>query len=336
MSLYQREGSPFWWYDFTVNGQRFRGSTGKETKREAKKVEDDEKRRARDGNKRPAEWRLHDLCRTYYDQHARDKRSAPTILYQLAKLRDIIGKDRRLLSITNATMMDFRQAREREGVSVSSVNREIVILRAAMRFAAEMHEIPVPRLSWTKLMKEEPPHRIRFLSFDEYRALVDSAHVQLRPIIICAVTTGLRKDNILRLDWSQVKLGHRVIQTAIKGNKAHTVRISNQLSAILSTTAPDARTGIVFPCPNFEKRWRAAVKAAAITDLRFHDLRHTFASWARQSGADLADLKEGMGHSDISMTLRYAHIKPDSTETAFDRVSDAIASQSTPHRLVKG
>lgn len=336
MSLYQREGSPFWWFDFTVNGQRFRGSTGKEAKREARKVEDDEKRRAREGQKRPEDWRLHDLCRTYYDERAQHKRSSATILHQLAKLREHIGKDRRLMSITNATMMDYRQSRRGEGVSVASINREIVILRAAMRYANELHGIGIPKLAWTKLIGEEPAGRVRFLSFDEYRALIESAHADLVPILICAVTTGLRKDNILSMDWSQVKLGQRIIQAVVKGNKEHSVRIVPQLMAILSTVAVEDRKGRVFRCVNFEKRWRAALKAAKIDNFRFHDLRHTFASWARQSGADIADVKESLGHSDISMSMRYAHIKPDSKETAFDKVSEAIASQITPQRLVKG
>jgi integrase len=335
MSLYQREGSPFWWYDFTVNGVRFRGSTGKEAKREARKVEDDHKQQARKGPRKTDEWRMHDLCRVYYDERAQHRRSSATILHQLSKLREYLGKDRKLTSITNATMMDYRQRRHVDGLSQPSINREIVILRAALRYAHDMHGISIPNLAWDKLRYQEPPGRVRFLSFEEYESLIDAAHPDLAPIILCAVTTGLRKDNILKMDWSQVKLGQRIIQAQIKGNKEHSVRIAHQLVAILSTTPAQDRKGRVFHCINFEKRWRAALMAAKITDFRFHDLRHTFASWARQNGADIADVKEGLGHSDISMTMRYAHIKPDSQETAFDRVSEAIASQSSAHRLKK-
>jgi integrase len=93
--------------------------------------------------------------------------------------------------------------------------------------------------------------------------------------------------------------------------------------------------GKVFDTTNFEKRWRAATKAAGLIDFRFHDLRHTFASWARQSGADIADVKDALGHSDISMTMRYAHIRPDAENTAFDKVSAALAAHSAPHILAK-
>jgi integrase len=66
------------------------------------------------------------------------------------------------------------------------------------------------------------------------------------------------------------------------------------------------------------------LEAAGIEDFRFHDLRHTFASWARIDGADLADLKEALDHSSIGMTMRYAHIQPETHRTAFDRVSDRL------------
>jgi integrase len=67
-----------------------------------------------------------------------------------------------------------------------------------------------------------------------------------------------------------------------------------------------------------------ALNAGDVEDFRFHDLRHTFASWARQAGADIADICEALGHASISMTMRYAHIKPDEHLTAFDRVSDSL------------
>lgn len=335
MSLYQREGSPFWWYDFTVNGQRFRGSTGEEGKREARKVEDDHKQSSRKQSRKTTDWRLHDLCRVYYDERGKHKASATTIVHQLAKLREYIGKDRKLMSITNASLMDYRARREKDGLQAHSINREVVILRAACAYVAKVHHVNVPQLAWTDLRHTEPPGRDRFLSFEEYGALLDSAHIDLRPIIVCAVSTGLRKANILMLDWEQVKLSQRIIQAKIKGNKQHSARIVPQLLAVLSTTPIERRKGRVFTCVNFEKRWRSALIDARITDFRFHDLRHTFASWARQNGADIAAVCEALGHSDISMTMRYAHIKPDSTETAFDKVSEAIAAHSMSHRLAK-
>lgn len=335
MSLYQREGSPFWWYDFTVNGQRFRGSTGEEGKREARRVEDDHKQTARKQGQKKKDWDVHRLCATYYDEHGQNVRSNATILHQLGKIEDYLGKARKVSTITNAAVMDYRARRRGDGLQQHSINREITLLRSAMTWAANLHGTPVPKLAWSALHTPEPVGRTRFLSYEEWDTLLAAADHALKPILICAVFTGLRKGNILELDWSSVKLGERRIRAVVKGNKNHEARIPAQLLAALSTTPPGKRVGRVFDTTNFEKRWRAAIKASGLADLRFHDLRHTFASWARQNGADIADVKEALGHSDISMTMRYAHIKPEAEETAFDKVSRAVAAHSASQRLQK-
>jgi integrase len=333
MSLYRREGSPYWQYDFTVNGQRFRGSTGEAGKRDALKVEDDHKQAARRQGQRKKEWTVQMLCEAYWGDHAQHRASHATILGQLAAIRRHLGKDRKLSSITNAAMLDYRAKRRGDGLEKHSINREITIMRAAMRHVAEVHGVNVPALHWEKLKSEEPPPRQRYLTFEEWGTLLAAAHPSIKPILICAVTTGLRKSNILTLDWSQVRLSARRIALTVKGGKIHEVRITPLLAAALS--AMPEQKGRVFDRRNFEKRWRQALTAAKLTDFRFHDLRHTFASWARQSGADIADVKDALGHSDISMTMRYAHIKPDAEDTAFDRVSAALAAHSTPQSLQK-
>lgn len=334
MSLYRRSGSPFWQYDFTVNGQRFRGSTGETGKREALKVEDDHKQAARQLQApRKREWTVQMMCEAYWDEHAQHRPSHSTILGQLAAMRRHLGKDRKLTSITNAAMMDYRAKRRGDGLAQHSINREITIMRAAMRHVAQIHGVTIPELHWEKLKHEEPAPRQRYLTYEEWGTLLAAAHPSLKPILICAVTTGLRKSNILQLDWSQVRLSARRIALTVKGNKIHEVRIGPLLAAALSVM-PE-RKGRVFDRRNFEKRWRQALTDSGLTDFRFHDLRHTFASWARQNGADIADVKEALGHSDISMTMRYAHIKPDAEDTAFDRVSTALAAHSAPQSLQK-
>ena len=334
MPLYQRSGSPFWQYDFTVNGQRFRGSTGETGKREARAVEDDHKQNAkRLFGPRKREWTVQMMCETYWDERAQHRASSSTILGQLAAMRRHMGKDRKLGSLTNATVMDYRAKRRGDGLQQHSINREVTILRAALRYVSEVHHVNVPPLKWAALKHEEPAPRQRYLTFEEWGALLEAAPASLKPILICAVTTGLRKDNILSLDWASVRLSAKRIALTVKGNKIHEVRIGALLAAALS--AMPERKGRVFDTRNFEKRWRQAVKDADLADFRFHDLRHTFASWARQNGADIADVKEALGHSDISMTMRYAHIKPDAQDTAFDRVSAALMAQSAPQSVKK-
>jgi integrase len=333
MSLYRREGSPFWWYDFTVDGVRFRGSTNAEGKREAKAVEDERKTEARKRPRYSGAWKLRYIFGAYWNDHACSLPSAKTIEYQLAELSDGLGRDTFAHKLTAAILIAYRARRRGHGLSDASINREFVVLRAALNHAAGVHNQAVPQLDWGKLKAQEPAGRTRFLTMEEYGALLAVAAPSIRPIIICAATTGLRKDNILSLDWIQVKLGPRIIQVLMKGNRRHTVRIVPQLMAFLGTVQTDRRRGRVFDTTNFEKRWRAALKNARIEDFKFHDLRHTFASWARQHGSDIAAVSDALGHTTIAMTMRYAHIKPDAEDTAFDRVSQALTAQFTSHSL---
>lgn len=328
MPVYRREGTPFWWYSFTVNGRRFRGSTGRTAKREAEEFERDQRHRVSKGQA-GSDWTLITVLNAYWNEHARFKRTSPTIHTHLAELQTGIGETMRTSRLTAGDLMDYRARRRGTGVQLHSINREFAYLRAAYQHCHAAHGQPLPAIDWKKLKAAEPPGRTRFLSRDEYRALLEAAHVDLRPIILCAVTTGLREGDILRLEWRQVKLEERLIQIArIKGNKAHSVRIGSALLAELARTPPEKRRGKVFDTSGFRYRWYAAVKLAKLTDLRFHDLRHTFASWARQAGADIADIKEALGHTSINMTMRYAHIKPDEHVTAFDRVSTVLLAQN--------
>jgi len=327
MSLYRRSGSPYWWYSFTLDGLRFRGSTGKASKREAAAVEHDEKNRLRTLNATREDWRLRQIFGAYWQDRGRHLRSWRTVEHQLGKLSDYLGKDLRVSRLTPGAVMDYKARRRGDGLQPHTVNRELAVLRAAINHASKIHAQPLPKIPWGDLQAPEPPHRIRFLSSDEYADLMAAAHQSLRPIILCAVTTGMRKDNILSLDWRQVKLDSKlIIIKRAKSGRSYTVRIAPALMAAMSTMPK--REGKVFDLTNFRKRWDSAVKAAGLDDFRFHDLRHTFASWARMAGADLADIKDALDHQSLAMTVRYAHIKSDEHRTAFDRVSETILAQS--------
>lgn len=328
MSVRKRKGSPYFWYSFSLAGRRFRGSTGKTSKREAEEVERDQRHLQKSAERKGGEWPLIAVLNAYWHEHGKDRKGHVNIERALGLLQKALGRDTKASQLTNGALMDYRAKRRGEGVMACTVNREFAYLRAAYEHCAKFHRQPMPWIEWKKLKAAESPHRTRFLSIDEYEALMAAAHESLRPIIICAVTTGLRRGNIEGLDWRQVKLGERMIQIVVKGNKRHSVKIGGALMAVLSRTPPELRKGKVFDTVNVRKRFEAAVKAAGLEDFRFHDLRHTFASWARIDGADLADIFEALNHSSMSMTMRYAHVTPETHRTAFDRVSDRILAQS--------
>jgi integrase len=327
MPVTRRKGSPFFWYSFNLNGRRFRGSTGKATKREAEEVERDQRALAKRSHGNRSDWALEAVLSAYWNERAGAKASAYSIEGHFADLCRILGRDKRTSRLTDGDLMDYRARRRGERKrgkmpAENSINREFAYLRAAYEHCARFHKQPLPAINWKDLKAKEPAWRTRFLSHDEYARLMAAAHPRLRPIILCAVATGLRQGNILSLDWRQVQLDVRAISVRTKGDRPQVVRITPALMAALS--AMPHRKGKVFDTANFKRLWYEAVRAAGLEDFRFHDLRHTFASWARQAGADLADIKEGLNHSNINMTLRYAHIKPDETITAADRVSERL------------
>ena len=262
---------------------------------------------------------------TYLTNHAADLASSATVVYQLDNINRLLGGNRFIADLSDADVIEFRAKRKGEGVSNSSVNRELQTLRAAMTFARDRYKQAVPAIMWKGLFLKEPPGRTRFLSPVEFRALSDACDDELRTIVLIAVATGLRKDNIETLTWEQVNLDQRLARVIVKGNKAHVVKLNASVIAALATTVPSERKGPIFTQPNRRKRFAAAVVASGLTDFRFHDLRHTFASWARLAGADIADVCEALDHSDIKMTMRYAHITPETHRTAFDAVADLFA-----------
>jgi integrase len=98
----------------------------------------------------------------------------------------------------------------------------------------------------------------------------------------------------------------------------------------LARKAPDTPSdGLVFGTQSwyaFRGRWEAAVKAAGLEDFRFHDLRHTFASWAVQRGATLPELRDLLGHSSLAMVMRYAHLSPEHLRSAVARLDTVLAT----------
>ena len=320
MGLYRRDDSPVWWYSFTVNGRRFRGSTGQAAKGIAKAIEAAKRTEAAHTAPQRDRWRVHVLTGTYLTAHAAALPSAATATYQLANLTRLLGPQRFVAELTGADIIDYRAKRKGEGVSNSSVNRELQTFRAATNYCRKHYGQVMPAIEWKGLFLKEPAWRTRFLSPDEFAALSAACDDELRTIILIAVSTGLRKANIETLAWDQVSLELRKADVIVKGGDRHTVKLNASVVAALARY--NDRTGRIFKLPNRRKRFAAAVAAAGIVNFRFHDLRHTFASWARMAGADIADIKEALHHSEVGMTMRYAHVTPDSHRTAFDAVAD--------------
>jgi integrase len=173
----------------------------------------------------------------------------------------------------------------------------------------------------SRLMFKENNHRLRFLSDAEVEALLKAcddlkAHsYHLRPIVEVAILTGMRREEILGLKWEQIRNG-LIYLTKTKANKARQIPINDRLAGVFKELrqANQLKSEYVF-CDAQGRRFHevkrsfaTACRRAGLDDFRFHDLRHTFASHLVMKGVSLKAVQELLGHADLKMTMRYAHL----------------------------
>lgn len=155
----------------------------------------------------------------------------------------------------------------------------------------------------------------------------------LRPLVLVVRNTGLRRSEALDLQWSNVDLDHKVVTIVGRRSKsAQTRRVPLNATAVQALRAWRAQRGpardgeYVFGRDPADRQlricaaWRSVRKAAGLGDLRFHDLRHNFASKLVQKGTDLNTVRELLGHASIDMTLVYAHLAPEGLAAAVERI----------------
>ena len=206
-------------------------------------------------------------------------------------------------------------------VEGSTVNREVTSIKRVLSWSTEQNPpllLPINnKIMNVKLFKENPG-RIRFLTDEEIPRLMEQCKTpHLKMAVTLALETGLRIDGCLTLLWSEIKDG--IIVKKVKGGTVVRVPVTNTLREALDDFRRDSRvmSKYVIPSPvNPSKHmgtdadfgFNTACKNAEITDFRFHDLRHTFATLFLVRGGDIRVLQEILGHSSIVMTQKYTHV----------------------------
>ena len=135
----------------------------------------------------------------------------------------------------------------------------------------------------------------------------------LTPAILISLNTGLRRGELTALTWADVNLEARMLTVraaAAKSGKSRHVPLNNEAMAVLQQWQQQQPTGRLFPVRSFKTAWGALMTTAKIDNFRWHDMRHDFASKLVMAGVDLNTVRELMGHADLKMTLRYAHLAP--------------------------
>jgi len=203
-------------------------------------------------------------------------------------------------------------------LSNASINKFKGAVSAVLSYACREYDLPDNPVRHIRSLTE-PVGRIRFLSNNErkrlYEACKASKWTKLYLLILMAITTGSRKGELINLRWSDIDLDRQTayIETT-KNGQPKVMPLTDDVVAELNTFS-DKETEFIFNSelkPDrpmcFNKQWKKALKEAEIEDFRFHDLRHTTASYLAQNGCSLLEIADVLGHKQIQMTKRYAHL----------------------------
>ncbi len=313
MSLYKRGKT--WWVAFTApNGQRIRCSSGTREKDQAQEFHDKLKVKywtiQKLGDKAERTWQEVVIRFIQETNHKATHKS------DLAHLRwlDPYLKDKLLSDVTRDFIDEITRIRLNQDVSNATVNRLLALLRSIIRKAHYDWEWS-DRLPKVRLLPE-PKRRIRWITPAEAKRLLDALPDHLAFAMRFSLATGLRQGNMKNLKWSQVDLkrsvcwihpdqakARRAIHVPLN---AEAMKVLNALKGVDSKYVFTYRGKPVIQLTT--KAWYRALEKAGIKEFRWHDLRHTWASWHVQNGTPLNVLQELGGWESVEMVRRYAHL----------------------------
>jgi integrase len=325
MSLRKRGG--IWWVDVVApNGERIRRTAGTANKALAQEFHDRLKAEL---------WRLAKLSErpvhTWNEAVVRwlkESSHKATIEQDKSHLRwldrHLAGKQLDLIS--RGIVDRITDVKLAEGVSNATVNRVLEVLRAILRKCVNDWEW-LERAPKIRMLKE-PTRRIRFLSREEAQRLLLALPAHLADMAAFALATGLRRANVTGLQWSQVDLVRRLAwihPDEAKARKAIAVPLNAEAVALISKQVGKHQTHVFSfrgrPIRQVStKAWYQALERAGIQDFRWHDLRHTWASWHVQNGTPLFALQELGGWESPDMVRRYAHLSAEHLAPYADRL----------------
>lgn len=283
------------------------------------------------------------LSDLYMENYSKvQKRSWKSDGCYIKSLKRFFG-DKQLSKICQFEVEAYVTARVKDGLKNSSVNRELACLKKMFNKAKDwgyMQSNPAEKVGF---FSEKEFIKERILSEDEECLLLASSPVHLKRIIFTALNTGMRRAELLTLRWEDVDLEKRLIRLAhTKSGKIRVIPIGPDLLLLLMDLRKkangswhvfvNARTGTSYR--DIKRAFQTACEKARVESLRFHDLRHTFASRLVERGVDIVTVKELLGHSTIRMTERYTHSRMDLKRNAVERLSSKSPESPPGHELM--
>ena len=286
----------------------------------------------------------------------------------ISDFKEYFGKDKRLSDIrfvdleTYRTHLKEKLTHHKKIRTPASINREMSCLRHVFKKAVEWEMIGEnPFDKGALLLLKENNQRLRYLTEDEIDRLLDACATEvikfpeskkrikkithkdphyLRDIIECAILSGMRKQELLNLKWDEIQGGYIYLRKT-KTSTSRQIPINDDLDTLFKRIRKRQGLGSKYVFIFQGKRvddvtngFNAALKRAGIQDFTFHDLRHTFASHFIMRGGNPKALQEILGHTTLTMTMKYAHLAQDHKKKAINRLNGLTAKKSDGHKIV--
>jgi integrase len=294
--------------------------------------------------KKESKVTFNELADRYVEIYGGQK-SFRTKKYMLKVAREHFG-ERRLAKITYLDLEIYRNNRKAAPTPAgkpradASVNREMALLSHLLNKGVEWGMMEAsPYKKGKRLIFKENNQRLRFLTDTEVEALLKASSPHLRPIVEVALNTGMRRGELLGLKWEQIRNGF-IYLTETKSGKSRQIPINDRLAEVFKEVRREnqLKSPYVFADSKgrryyeVKRSFASACRKAGIEGFRFHDLRHTFASHLVMKGVSLKAVQELLGHADLTMTMRYAHLSQAHLQEAVAVLNNLGAVPQMPYR----
>lgn len=251
------------------------------------------------------------LAENYFKLHGPQLRARETWEYMSNRILEQFG-NYTMQQLTSKELQVFYNEILDKGRTPSTAKKYITLISAIINLADKHGDFVGRNPCKAVDMKPGDNQRTEYLSKERIQLLKKNCRADVWPVVFCALCTGMRRGEILGLEWDRVDLvNDNITLLKTKSAKKREIPILPELKDMF-LSMDSKNNGKVFAIGKnaFECCWKRMLKKLAISNLHFHDLRHTFASYFMMNGGVITDLQQILGHSSLKMTQRYAHLSP--------------------------